>query len=164
MGIPAIGLHSYRNSEARMHIKMLGLFTIQDESGEIMNQSETVTWFNDLCLMAPARLIDPRISWEILNERKVKATFNGKYTISAVLSFGENGALLNFVSNDRYEFTGNGNFVNNPFSTPVLGYMEIDGRRLLSKGQAVYTRPETGEFVYGEFILKNMEYNPTGLH
>ena len=53
-----------------------------------MNMSETVTLFNDMCLFAPATLIDKEILWEPVDPRTVWARFthNG-ITISAMLYF-----------------------------------------------------------------------------
>ena len=53
-GIPAKGIHLYRDQTAIMLIKILGLFTVVDAKGKEMNQGETVTLFNDMCFMAPA--------------------------------------------------------------------------------------------------------------
>lgn len=41
-----------------MKIKLAGLITVAEASGPIMNKSETVTFFNDMCLIAPETLID----------------------------------------------------------------------------------------------------------
>lgn len=40
-----------------------------------MDKTETVTLFNDMCLMAPATLIDRRIQWQEIDRNSVKATF-----------------------------------------------------------------------------------------
>ncbi|HAM09372.1 MAG: hypothetical protein A2X04_09740 [Bacteroidetes bacterium GWF2_41_9] len=56
MGIPARGLHLYKDEKAIMKIKIAGLFTVVDASGKEMDQGETVTVFNDMCFMAPATL------------------------------------------------------------------------------------------------------------
>jgi len=60
--------------------------------------------FNDMCLFAPASLVDSRISWEEVDAFIVKATFiNGGNKVSAELYFNEKGELVNFISNDRYK-------------------------------------------------------------
>ncbi|MHC1703592.1 MAG: DUF6544 family protein [Tenuifilaceae bacterium] len=159
MGIPAFGIHLYKDETAIMLIKMLGLFTVADAKGPEMNQGETVTVFNDMCFMAPATLIDKNIKWEIIDTLTVKAHFtNGGITVSATLFFNEKGELINFISNDRFE-TKDGKIYNNyPWKTPVNGYREINGYRLATGAQAIYEHPE-GDFCYGEFIIKNVEYN-----
>lgn len=60
---------------------MLNLFKVVDAKGDKMNQAETVTLFNDMCFIAPATLIDKKISWEVLNETTAKGVYrNGDFT------------------------------------------------------------------------------------
>jgi len=160
MGIPAVGIHLYKNETAIMHIKLAGLFTVADAKGPEMNQGETVTVFNDMCFMAPATLIDKNIKWEPIDSLSVKAHFtNGSITISATLFFNETGELINFSSNDRYETKDGKTYKNYPWITPVVGgYVEVNGYRLPKGAKVIYIHPE-GEFCYGEFFLKNVEYN-----
>ncbi|MBK7637018.1 MAG: hypothetical protein IPJ13_24135 [Saprospiraceae bacterium] len=61
--IPVSGFHRFKNGKAYMDIRLLSLFKVQYMEGKEMNISETVTFFNDLCCMAPAALIDERIKW-----------------------------------------------------------------------------------------------------
>lgn len=159
-GIPAYGIHLYKKETAIMVIKMLGLFTVADAKGQEMNQGETVTVFNDMCFMAPATLIDKNIQWETIDPLTVKARFtNGGITISATLFFNDCGELVNFVSNDRFETKDGKNYYNYPWETPVFGgYQEINGYRLARGAKAIYKHPE-GDFCYGEFKIKNIEYN-----
>jgi hypothetical protein len=159
MGIPALGIHLYKNETAIMLIKMLGLFTVADAKGTEMNQGETVTVFNDMCLMAPATLIDKNIQWESVDSLTVKAKFtNGGITIGATLFFNEKGELINFISYDRFETKDGQTYLNYPWKTPVMEYKLINGYRLALGGQTIYEHPE-GDFCYGEFIIKNIEYN-----
>jgi len=157
-GIPAIGLHLYRDAKAIFKVKILGLFTVVDASGPKMDQGETVTVLNDMVFMAPGALIDKKIQWENIDDLTVKATFtNGDIKVSAVLYFNEEGRLLNFISSDRFETDGK-EYINNPWETPASEYKDIDGYRIPSKAKLIYKRPE-GDFCYGEFELVSMEYN-----
>jgi len=160
MGIPAYGIHLYKNETAIMLIKMLGLFTVADAKGPEMNQGETVTVFNDMCFMAPATLIDKNIHWEIIDSLTVKARYaNGKIAITATLYFNEKGELINFISNDRFETKDGKIYHNYPWSTPVVdGYQAINGLQLANAAKAIYQRPE-GDFCYGEFRIRDVEYN-----
>lgn len=158
-GIPATGLHHYKNGIASMVIKLGGLFKIADARGNEMNQSETVTFFNDMCLMAPATLISPDISWTTMNQTHLKADFKvGTITISAYLYFSEDGRLINFVSYDRYESVDGRVYHNYPWKTPVLEYGEFIGFQLPSKADAIWEKPG-GDFCYGKFNLKDIRYN-----
>jgi hypothetical protein len=159
MGIPVRGIHIYAERKARMLIKILGLFTVTDAKGTEMDQSETVTVFNDMCFMAPASLTDKKITWKEIDNKSIIAKFkNGNIEISATLYFDENGGLANFISNDRYETTDGRTYRNYPWLTPVTEYRDINGYRLPSAAKLIYRYPEE-DFCYGEFNLVNIEYN-----
>ena len=159
MGIPATGLHIYSKQTASMVIKVLGLFTVVEAKGVEMNKGETVTFFNDMCFIAPATLIDNNISWKETDNTTVEAHFkNGNIEISANLYFKENGELINFVSTDRYETTDGKTYNNFPWSTPVTEYSRINGYYLPSSAKVIFKHPDE-DFCYGEFKLLNIEYN-----
>jgi hypothetical protein len=142
-----------------MLIKILGVFTVVDARGREMNQGETVTVFNDMCFMAPASLIDRNIKWRIIDNITVEAQFtNGNITISATLFFNEEGDLVNFLSNDRFETTDGKSYKNYPWLTPVTGYTDINGYHLPAGAKLIYKHPEE-DLCYGEFNLTNIEYN-----
>lgn len=159
MGIPALGLHLYKDRKAIMLIKLLGLFTVSDARGKEMDQGETVTVFNDMCFMAPATLIDKNIEWKVIDDLTVEASFtNGTITISATLYFNEKGELVNFISYDRFETSDGKTYKNYPWLTPVTGYTTINGYTLPSGAKLIYKHPDE-DFCYGEFNLVNVEYN-----
>lgn len=159
-GLNVPGYHAYKNGTATMQIKPFGLISMVNEKGEALNKAETVTLFNDMCLLVPASLIDKRIQWEELDSQTVKAIFtcNG-ISITANLYFNNEGWLVNFISDDRIDISGNSD-KNFRFSTPVKDYKLYNGRWAPSIGEAIWHYPE-GEFVYGRFQLKSIEYNVT---
>ena len=57
-GIPFVVLHRYIGDAATMQVRIAGLFEIVNASGPEMTQAETVTLFNDICILAPAVLVD----------------------------------------------------------------------------------------------------------
>lgn len=157
-GTTVPGYHHYVNGNAVMDIRFAGLIPIVKKQGAAMNKAETVTLFNDMCLMAPATLIDKRIVWEALDSNSAKAVFtNHGISISAILYFNEQGQLINFLSNDRTEVNSMKSY---PFMTPVHSYKNINGYNLFNEGDAVWQYPD-GEFVYGKFKLKGIFYNVT---
>ena len=158
-GIPAKGIHLYKDQTAIMLVKILGLFTAVNAKGKEMDQGETVTLFNDMCFMAPASLIDRNIEWKVIDNFTVDAKFtNGNITISATLFFNEKGELVNFLSNDRFETTDGRTYKNYPWLTPVTGYTDVSGYRLPSGAKLIYKHPDE-DLCYGEFNLKSIEYN-----
>jgi hypothetical protein len=158
-GIPADGLHSYRDEKATMTVRVASLFNAVDASGPVLDKTETVTILNDYCLLAPAVLIDPRFRFHEIDTQSTQVIFrNGSLEVSAVLHFGKAGELINFVSNDRSALQSDGTFKQFRFSTPIGSYREIAGRRVPAYGEAAYQYPE-GEFTYGKFWLRSIEYN-----
>lgn len=155
-GLPTNGYHRYINQGASMRIKLVSLFPVVDIDSPELFPTETVTFFNDLCLFAPAALIDDRITWEEQDALSVRATFTTNNTaISAILYFNEKGQLVNFKSNDRYSISEMKTF---PFSTPASNYKNLNGYNLPTYGEAVW-HYDDGQFVYGRFNVKSIYYN-----
>lgn len=162
-GIPMQGFHLYKDQKAMMRIKLLSLFQVVNATGEKMDQGETVTVFNDLCLMAPSALIDANVEWKIIDSLTVKAKYtNGKNSINATLFFNDEGALINFISTDRCYSTDGKTYFSYPWSTPVKDYKEINGRKVPSYGETIWDTSE-GKFCYGKFFLQEIEYNVMSL-
>lgn len=155
-GLPTKGYHRYKDDTSSMKIKLLSAIPIVNKDGEEMFEAETVTMFNDMCLMAPASLTDERIEWQTIDDLTVKAIFtNQGVSITALLYFNEKGQLVNFISDDRWDINAMRQY---RFSTPVSEYREFNGYKLPSYGEAIWHYPE-GEFVYGKFTMKNIQYN-----
>jgi hypothetical protein len=162
MGLPATGLHLYQNETATFEVKLLNWFKVVDAAGDKMNQAETVTLLNDMCFIAPSTLIDDRIKWEVIDDKKVKAMYqNGSISVSAVLYFNDKGELVNFISNDRYDTDGK-KYESYPWATPVDNYRMMNGYLLPGKAKLIYQRPD-GDFTYGELEFKNVKYNLAGI-
>ena len=155
-GLTVPGYHDYQQATARMNIKIFGLLPMVHKEGLEMNKAETVTVFNDMCLLAPATLIDKRIEWSPIDSLSVQSVFtNGANKISATLHFNEQGQLVNFISDDRYAVSDMKRY---RFSTPVKEYTQINNINIFKYGEAVWHYPE-GEFAYAKFRLKSVEYN-----
>jgi len=156
MQLPVEGYHRYLNGSAVMDIRLLSLFRVQYADGPDMNVAETVTIFNDMCVMAPATLIDPRITWLGSDSMSVKASFRcSNITINATLFFNRDGQLVNFESHDRMNTEENQRM---RWTTPIKEYAEINGHRLGVLAETVYSYP-TEDFSYGEFRMTNVAYN-----
>ena len=159
MGVPIDGLHRLADGHATMRIKPLGAFAVVDAAGPEMDQAETVTLFNDMCILAPGTLVDPATTWEPLDARSAKARFtHAGHTISATLSFDDQGLLKDFVSDDRLASPDGKTFKPWRFSTPVRDYRSFGPYRLAGRGEARW-HPPNGEYVYAEFDILDVEYN-----
>jgi hypothetical protein len=153
-GVTVPGYHKYMDEQASMVVKLAGLIPVVNHSD--LFETETVTYFNDLCLLAPSALIDKSIQWQALDRTSAKATYSNKgTTISAVLYFNEEGQLTNFVSDDR---TAIDVMKKLRFSTPVSDYKDFNGYKLPSYGEAIWHYPD-GEFTYGKIRINNIQYD-----
>ena len=160
-GLPVRALHVYRQEQATFTVRVASLVTMVDLRGDEISAAETVTVLNDLCLMAPGALVDPRLAWTPVDDRTAAVTFtNGPHRVGATLVFNDRDELVDFWSDDRPE-SGNGRFVPARWSTPVDAYRDVGGLHLIHHGSAVYARPE-GPFTYGTFTLRSIEYDVAG--
>lgn len=158
-GLPTKGLHAYDDGTASMRIKLLGLFPVMDISGRELDQAETVTWFNDLCLFAPGALVDPRIRWTPLDDRSSLATFTHKdITISAKLVFDAEDRLVDFISEDRYLVSPTKAPEKRTFRTPASEHRLMQGLLIPGHGEALWELPD-GPFTYGRFTVTGLVYD-----
>jgi Family of unknown function (DUF6544) len=158
--IPVQGYHRYVGPSATMTVKAAALVPVVDVSGPEMSQGETVTMFNDMCVIAPASLIDPAIVWESVDDRTARASFtNAGHTIRAELSFNDVGELANFWSDDRYQTSPDGKSVKEMrWSTPLSNYRSFGPVRLASGGEARWHEP-SGDYAYIEITFDDVQYN-----
>jgi hypothetical protein len=156
--LPVAGFHRYVHGKASMDIRLLSLYRVQYASGNIMDTTETVTYFNDLCCLAPAALIDKRISWQSIDSNTVHAVFsNNAIRISAVLYFNAKAELVNFVSDNRYATVGK-TLKKYRWWTPLKNYKDYNGYRHAGYAETIYAYPKA-DFCYGIFKLQSIEYN-----
>lgn len=161
-GVGFDALHVYTQGVASMRVRVASVFTVVDASGPEMNRSETVTLFNDMCLLAPASLIDAKVVWRTLDDHTLSGMFtNAGNTVSAELAFDAEGDLVDFTSKDRDQSADGVTFRTLPWSTPVRDYRDFGGVRVAAHGDAVWHEPE-GDFVYARFDLDDLRLNVGG--
>ena len=160
--IPVQGYHRFVGPTATMLVKAAAVVPVARASGDEMNRAETVTMFNDMCVLAPATLVDPTIKWEPIDAHAVRASFaNGAHTIQAELFFNQAGELTNFVSDDRYQAAGDGSVRKVRWSTPLQAHRSFGPARLAARGEARWHEPD-GEYAYIELTLDEVQYNVVG--
>lgn len=158
-GIPFRAKHIYQNQQATFKVRVASLFNVVDIQGEELSKAETVTVLNDMCIFAPGCLTDKRLAWREIDNLSAEVTLNnGNIEVTAKLIFNEQGELINFVSDDRSALQDNGKLKRFRWSTPISNYKEFEGRRIPTIGKTIWHYPE-GDFVYGEFELKKIQYN-----
>jgi hypothetical protein len=161
-GIPFQAFHRFIGPSATMRVKVASVVTVVDAKGPEMDEAETVTLFNDLCVFAPGALIDRRIQWQVIDPQTISASFtNMSHTIRAVLSFNDSGELTNFVADGRAAASADGkSFTKMRWSTPLGDYREFGTHRLMARGEGIWHAP-AGDYSYLRFDLDAIEYNVT---
>lgn len=161
-GLPVDVLHVLAGGSATMRVKVCSLLPIIDAAGPEMDRGETVTLFNDLCVLAPAALAGAPATWQLLDEHHVRGTFtHARHTVSAVLVFDDDHDLVDFVSDDRLRATPDGRgFTRQRWSTPIRARRGFGPRTAGADGEGHWHAPEPeGEFAYLEYHLDRITYN-----
>jgi hypothetical protein len=162
-GLPVRAYHRYAAGAATMDVKALSLFSLVSARGPEMNTSETVTMLNDMCVLAPATLIDPSLHFEPIDASSARVTFeNAGHRVSGVLLFDADGKLASFYSDDRYMSSDGKVFTRYRWTTPLSDYQDFGGVRLAKRGVASWRLP-SGELEYGNFELERVRYNAVEL-
>lgn len=158
-GVPVQGYHRYVDASASMRVKAAGLVPVATADGAAMTRSETVTLFNDMCLLAPATLIDPAIVWTGIDAGTVMARFtNAGHTITAMLTFDDAGALRDFTSDDRAQVLPDGTIRSLRWSTPITRVATYGPFRLPAGGEALWHDAD-GAYAYIELAFDEVRYN-----
>ncbi|GIG27218.1 DUF6544 family protein [Cellulomonas denverensis] len=159
-GLPIDVLHVLTDGRALMTARLLSVIPVVDAAGPAMDLSEAVTLFDDLCLLAPAALIDAPVTWQPIDDRRVRATYRtGGQEVGAVLEFDESGDLRNLTSDDRLRAEPDGSFTPMRWDTPVHDFRDTGGRRLPGTAGARWHAP-AGTFSYAELTILAVESGP----
>jgi membrane protein implicated in regulation of membrane protease activity len=164
-GIPTDVLHVFVGPTATMQVRLASLVPIVDARGPKMDQAETVTLLNDLCILAPAALVDAPVDWTPIDDRHARARFtNAGHTVEAVLTFNDDHELVDFVSDDRFVSSRDGRtFTPQRWSTPITEYRSINGRRAGVAGTGRWHPPDAPSFDYLEFHADHISYIESGV-
>ncbi|MDY7542926.1 MULTISPECIES: DUF6544 family protein [unclassified Cryobacterium] len=160
-GVPVDVLHVFVGRSATMRVKLCSVLRMVNAAGPEMDRAETVTLFNDLCILAPSALVDAPVAWQQIDDTHVRGVFtNGLQTVSADLTF-RGGDLVDFRSDDRMSTSRDGStFTPQPWSTPVGDYRLFGARRLATHGEGRWHAAALqGEFAYLEYNLDEITYN-----
>ncbi len=158
--LPVDVFHAFHNGAASMRVRLLSLVPLVNATGPEVTRAETVTLFNDICLLAPAALVDPAIDWDPIDERSARGRYTvGSNTVSAVLSFNDEGELVNFTSEDRLvQSAGGTTWTRQPWSTPVGACRQFGPWRVSTRGEGRW-HPPAGAFTYIELELLDLQTN-----
>lgn len=158
-GLPVAVLHHYASAEASMRVRIARLYDVVNLRGVELAHTETVTLLNDLCFFAPSALLGPQFEWRVIDDTHTEVIFtNAPHIVRATLVFDSAGDLVDFISDDRGELQEDGTLLRLRWSTPMREFREFEGRRLPTRGEAIWHRPE-GPFVYGRMVLRSIRFD-----
>lgn len=153
-GLPVDVYHRFHDGRATMDARLASVVPIVHAAGPDLDRAETATVFNDLCVMAPAALIDAPVSWEAVDEHTVRGVFElAGNRVTAELRFDDDGDLVDFVTDDRLRASSDGHtFTRQRWSTPLSDLHWFGRRRVPRLGEARWhAPPPEGTFSYLEF-------------
>jgi hypothetical protein len=160
-GLPVDVLHAYVGDAAQMRVRLCSIGSMISSAGAEVTRAETVTLLNDLCVMAPAALVDAPVRWTALDDHHVRAEFtNAGHTVTAELEFNDRHELVDFVSDDRLRASANGQtFTRQRWSTPLREHRDVGSRRVAVLGLCRWhgAQPEHS-FDYLEFHVDDITY------
>lgn len=158
-GLPVDVFHAFDERGATMRVRLLAVKTMVDASGAVLTRSETVTLFNDLCLLAPGELVRPAIVWDAIDSHRARAHYTqGPNTISATLQFNDADELVDFRSDDRNPSPDGSTGTPTPWTTTVRDYGRVGPAHVFRIAETRW-HPASGAWTYGEFALKSLAYN-----
>ena len=157
--LPVDVLHSFDERGATMRVRLLSLKTMVDARGATLTRSETVTVFNDLCILSPGELVRPSITWEPVDAHTARARYTqGPNTIAATLFFNDADELVDFGSDDRNPAPDGSTAAPTRWTTPARDYARVGPARVPRRAETRW-HPASGAWTYGEFELQSLVYN-----
>ncbi len=151
----------YAEGKGKMQVKLLGLFSVVDETGDEIDQGAMVRYLNEI-MWFPSAALNDYIKWEPVDANSAKATMSYRgVTASAIFYFDEEGKVTNMIA-ERAMYEDNA-FVYKKWSTPISEYGEFNGIRVPVKGEGVWLL-ESGDFSYIRLEVTDIEYNVPSLY
>lgn len=154
---PVIGFDKYYNSIGNMKIRVLGLKTIADVTGDEINKSAAIRYLNEM-VWFPTAFLEDYIQWEPLDDHAAKALFiTDDFTVSAIFYFDDEGKVTSMRTEERY-LTDGDTFMQYPWTTPYTAFKETNGIQVPVSGEAYW---EMGEerFTYVRLDVTDLQYD-----
>lgn len=146
-GIPFEGLDSYTAGNGSMKGILAKLFTLFNQTGDVMNKASLVTFLSE-CLIIPNAALQDYIVWEEIDNLHAKATISYYgITASGIFAFNEKGEMLSFTTNDREATAIDGTSEKVKWSAVCSEYEETNGIKKPTSLQAIW-HYDDGDLVY----------------
>ena len=137
-GIPFEGLDSYIAGNGSMKGIVAKVFTLFNQTGEVMDKASLVTFLSE-CLIIPNAALQNYIIWEEIDDLHAKATISYyDITASGIFTFKENGEMLSFTTDDREATSTDGTSEKVKWSAVCSEYVEINSIKKPTVFQAIW--------------------------
>jgi hypothetical protein len=136
-GIPlAQAEDSLEGLRGRMHVRLLGLFTVVDEAGPEMDHASVMRWLNETMWFPQVWATDV-ISWSPIDETSAAGSVTvGDVTAQAEFRFDAEGRFVDFRG-DRHRAADSG-FELTSWATPIVDHARFDGIEVPASGRALW--------------------------
>ena len=136
---------AFEDGHGSMRVRLLGVFTVVDETGPEMDQGSLMRWLNET-MWFPAVWATDTITWTPIDDQRARGSVTvGDLTATAEFHFDDRGRLVDFVA-ERHRDTDDG-FIMTRWSTPITDHADFHGIELPASGSAVW-HLEDGDFEY----------------
>lgn len=147
------GHDSYRDGRGRMSIR-LNEMHFQETVGPEMDRSALVTLLSELVSIPTAFA---RVEWAPVDDRSASASItDAGVTVSGICTYDDEGDLMEFTSDDRYQTQNDGTQKNVRWSAPGLEIGELGGMRTWLRAGGVW-HEKTGPSQYVEIRFRELE-------
>jgi len=133
--------------------KLLDVLTVIDGNGPEFDMGELVTYLNDMVLLAPSMLLVPAVTFSPVDARSFDVSLvDHGIQVKGRVFVGDRGAPVDFETTDRFceDPASPGRLLRARWTTPVMGFREHEGRKLIARGQAVFHLSD-GDHPYADF-------------
>jgi hypothetical protein len=158
-GLPVVrGRDAYVDGHGMMTILAGSVVPVVDASGPEMDQASLTRYLSEMPWF-PMSFLSDRVTWESVDDSTVRVSIaDGEHRATGTLLIDAVGRLTEFRS-ERYAKVGD-RFELRPWSAPTLGYGEIGGLRLPTRGAAVWTLPDGTTHQYIDVELTDIAFDP----
>lgn len=156
-GLPVVGRDTFTDGRGHMLIKVGGLITVADGTGEKFDQGTLLRFLGET-VWFPSAALSPWLRWEPIDEHSARATMSWKGTTgSATFEFDERGRVKGLFA--RRYFDGK---TLEDWRIPITAWKALRGVEVPTQGGAVW-KLASGDFDYYHWEILDVETNTAEL-
>jgi hypothetical protein len=151
--VPAGVTDVYLEGRGSMTVKVLGLFTLADQTGVEIDRASLLRWLQE-AVWFPAVFATDAVSWGSIDDTSALVTIRDRgLTVSGEFRFAGDGRVVDFVG-ERFRDGDGMRTWSTPFSDEVI---EAGGVLVPAAGSGLWHLPE-GPFEYVQVAAETIDY------